>query len=87
MFQHERFAPVETVIERCSAKKVCLKNLHNSQESTCTRVFFLNEIASLRPAALLKKETLTEVFSCEFCENFKLTFFHRTPTVAASAFE
>ena len=32
-----------------------------------------------------KKETLTRVFSCEFCEIFKNTSFHRTPLVAASA--
>ena len=25
----------------------------------------------------IKKETLTQVFSCEFCEIFKNTFFHR----------
>ena len=30
------------------------------------------------------KETLTQVFSCEFCELFNDTFFHRTPPVAAS---
>ena len=28
-----------------------------------------------RPAALLKKETLAQVFSCEFCGIFKNTFF------------
>ena len=28
--------------------------------------------------------TLTQVFSCEFCEISKNTFFHRTPLVAAS---
>ena len=25
----------------------------------------------------MKKETLTQVFSCEFCEVFKNTFFHK----------
>ena len=30
-------------------------------------------------------ETLAQVFSCEFCEISKNTFFHRTPLVAASA--
>ena len=33
----------------------------------------------------IKKETLAWVFSCEFCEIFKNTSFHRTPLVAASA--
>ena len=30
------------------------------------------------------KGTLAQVFSCEFCEIFKNTFFDRTPLVAAS---
>ena len=39
-----------------------------------------------RPQAwnLIKKETLAQVFSCEFSEIPKNTFFHRTPLVAAS---
>ena len=48
-----------------------------SQENTCDGVSFL------RPAAFLK-ETLAQVFSCEFCYIFKNTFFHRTTPVAAS---
>ena len=32
----------------------------------------------------IKKETLAQVFSCEFCEISKNTFFYRTPLVAAS---
>ena len=32
----------------------------------------------------VKKETLAQVFSCEFCEISKNTFFHRTPLMAAS---
>ena len=31
----------------------------------------------------IKKETLAQVFSCKFCENFKNIFFYRTPPVAA----
>ena len=38
----------------------------------------------LRPATLLKKESLEQVFSSEFCENSKNNFFHRTPLVTAS---
>ena len=39
-----------------------------------------------RPKAcnFIKKETLTQVFSCEFCEIYKNTFYYRTPLVAAS---
>ena len=32
----------------------------------------------------IKKEALTQVFSCEFCEIYKNTFCYRTPLVAAS---
>ena len=32
----------------------------------------------------LKKETLTQVFSCEICEVAKNTFFYRLPSVAVS---
>ena len=37
----------------------------------------------LRPAALLKKETLAQVLSCEFCKISKNTFSYRTPPVTA----
>ena len=48
----------------------------NSQENTYARV----------PEAcnFVKKETLAQVFSCEFCEISKNIFSHRTPLVAAS---
>ena len=34
----------------------------------------------------IKKDTLTQMFSDEFCEISKNTFLHRTPLVAASVF-
>ena len=42
---------------------------------------------SVKKAAcnFIKKETLAQVFSCEFSEISKNTFFYRTPLVAASA--
>ena len=41
---------------------------------------------SNRPQAcnFTETETLAQVFSCEFCEISKNTFFHRAPLVAAS---
>ena len=33
-----------------------------------------------------EKETLAQVFSCEFCEIFKNTYFYRTPLVPASVY-
>ena len=42
-------------------------------------------LANHRPEAcnFIKKETLTQVFSCEFYEIYKNTFYYRTPLVAA----
>ena len=45
----------------------------NSQESTCARVSFLIKLQAA-PATLLKR-TLAQVFSYEFCEISKNTFF------------
>ena len=42
----------------------------NSQENTCARVSFLIGVA----CNFIKKETLAQVFSCEFCEIFKNIF-------------
>ena len=60
----------EAVVQRCSVKKLFLEILQNSQENTAACSF-------------VKKETLAQVFSCEFCAIFKNTFFHRTSLVAA----
>ena len=38
----------------------------------------------LEACNVIKKETLAQVFSCEFCEIYKNTFYYRTPLVAAS---
>ena len=51
-------------------KKVFLKVAKNSQENTCARVSF----AALA-CNFIKKETLVQVFSCEFFEIFKNIFF------------
>ena len=78
----------EAVVQRCSVKMVFLEFSQNSQENTCARVSFLIKLQasglSCRP--LLKKRLLAQVFSCEFCEISKNTFFYGTPLVAASGF-
>ena len=51
-----------------------LKISQNSQESTFARVSFLTKLQ-------FKKETLAQLFSCEFCEISRNTFFYRTPPV------
>ena len=45
----------EAAIQRCSVKKVFLKISQNSQENTCARALFFNEVADFRPVTLLKK--------------------------------
>ena len=47
--------------------------IRSSQQRCSVRKGVLTEL-SLRPSTLLKK-TLTKVFSCEFCEIYKNTFF------------
>ena len=67
-------------------KKDVLRNFEKfTGKHLCQRPF-LNEVAGLRPKAcnFIKKKSLAQVFSCEFCEISKNTFFHRTPLVAAS---
>ena len=51
----------------------------------CQSLVF-NNVAGLRPQAcnFIKKETLAQVFSCEFCNISKNTFSYRTPLVTAS---
>ena len=71
----------EVVAQRCSVKKMLLEISQYSQENTCVRVSFLIE---LQACNFIKKETLTQAFSCEFCEIFNNTFSYRTSRVAAS---
>ena len=53
----------EAVAQSCSVKKVFFESPQNSQENTCEACTFL------------KREALAQVFSCEFCEISKNTFF------------
>ena len=46
-----------------------LQNSQNSQEKTCTRVSFLIKLHALA-CNFIKKQTLAQVFSCEFCKIF-----------------
>ena len=61
--------------QRCSIKRVFLVISRNSQENICARVSFL---IKLQACNFIKKETRTQVFSCEFWEIFKSTFFTDT---------
>ena len=45
-----------------------------------------NKVAGLRTVTLSKKEIQAQMFSCEFCENFKNTFFKERIQTTASVF-
>ena len=53
-------------------------------EAVVHRCFYKKGI--LRNFNFIKKKTLAQVFSWEFCEISKNTFLHRIPLVAASVF-
>ena len=65
--QYWTTAHTEAATRGVLCKKVFLEFSQNSQENTYAIVFFKNKVAGLRPATLLKKETLAQVFSCKFC--------------------
>ena len=65
-------------------KKSVLRRLAKFTGKHLCHSLIFNKVAGLRPATLLKKETLAQAFSCEFCEISKNTFFDRTPLVVFS---
>ena len=74
----------EAVAQRCSVKIMFLEISQNSKENTCARASFLMKLQA-SACNFIKKETLAQVFSCEFCEISKNTFSYRTPPRAAFA--
>ena len=79
----QRTSVTEASVQRCSVKKVFLVISQNSQEYNCVRDSFLIKLQA-KGCNFIKKEYLAQVFSCEFCEISRNTFFYRTPTVATS---
>ena len=60
--------------QRCSLKKLFSEISQNSQEKICARVSFLINLQA-QACNFIKKETMALVFSCEFWEISKKTFF------------
>lgn len=60
-----------------------LKFSQNSQEKICVSVYFSIKM-QLSISSFIRKSTLIQVFSCEFYENFKSSFFTEQPWAAAS---
>ena len=75
----------EAVARRYSVKKVFLEISQNSQEDSVPESPFLIKLQT-EACNFIKKEALAQVFSCEFSEISKSIFSHRTPPVAASAY-
>ena len=47
-------------------------------------IIYSIQLDCVKACNFIKKESLAQVFSCEFCEISKNIFFYRTPLVAAS---
>ena len=64
--------PPEVFFEKRCSKK--FRKIHGKH--LCQNLFF-NKVAGLKPEAcnFIKKETLAQAFSCEFCKISKNTFF------------
>ena len=68
-------------------EKVVLIVSQNLEENTSVGASFLiTLLASGRPQVgnFIKEETSAQLFSCKFCEIFRITSFHRTSPVAIS---
>ena len=61
--------------QRGSAKISVLSFSQNSQKNTCARVTFQIKLQGPDAYNFIEKETLAQVFFCEFCEIFKNKFF------------
>ena len=55
-------------LQRCSTQKIVLKNFTKHTENHLLQSLFFNKVAGLRPATLIKKKALAQVFSCKFYE-------------------
>ena len=64
-------------------RKGILRNFAKFTGKHLCQSLFFNKVAGAA-CNFIKKETLAQVFSCEFCEISKNTFFYRTPPVALS---
>ena len=79
LFFHHKASKRQKQPPKCSVKKGVLRNFGKFTGKHLCQSLFFNKVAGF-----IKKETLTQVFSCEFCKTSKNTFSYRTPLVAAS---
>ena len=74
---------VRSSLPEVFCKKGVLRNFAKFTGKHLCQSLFFNKVAG-GACNFIKKETLTQVFSGEFCEISKNTFSQRTPLVAAS---
>ena len=67
-------------------KKVALRNFAKFTGKHLPQSLFFNKVKGFRPATLLKIDTLAQVFSYEFCEISKSTFFLEYVRVTVSIY-
>ena len=66
-------------------KKVVVKNFAKfTEKHLCQNLFFNKAAVKCHACNFIKKEPLVQLFSWEFCEIFKNSFFYRTPPGVAS---
>ena len=76
------FSQGEKQTLECSVRKGVLGNFEKFAGKHLRQSLFFNKIAGLNSATSIKKEALVQVFSCEFYEISKKTFF-KARTVAS----
>ena len=81
---HSKFCQLRLILSRSVfCKKGILRNFAKLTGKHLCHSLFFNKVAGLQ---LHKKETMPQVFSCEFCKIFKNIFSYGTPPAAASAY-
>ena len=79
----------ENQSQKRTLKKGFLRNFAKFVGKQLYQRLFFNKVAGLRPESeaynFINKETLAQVFSCEFCEISKNTYFTEHLWMAASA--
>ena len=73
--------------QRYSRKKGALANLAKFTGKHLCQSLFFNKVAGRWPTTLFKKETLAQVFPCQFCKFCASTFFTEHLWVTASGYE
>ena len=67
---------------RRSARQGVLRNFAKLTGKHLCQSLLFNKVAGLKACNFIKKETLSQVFSCEFCKISTNIFFYRRPPVA-----